>query len=118
MSIHLAKELARRDVRVSDAIQEIGEGWVGEEALAIAVYCSLKFSDNFSSGVTAAVNHSGDSDSTGAITGAILGTLLGYEAIPEEWIDRLENSQEIEDISCEMYRIFKEQPSEWLHEKD
>jgi ADP-ribosylglycohydrolase len=61
--------------------------------------------------VTASVNHSGDSDSTGAITGAILGTLLGYEAIPRGWIERLENSQKIEDLADEMYRIFKEQPS-------
>jgi len=34
-----------------------------------------------------------------------------------EGINRPENSQEIEDIACEMYRIFKEQPSEWLNEK-
>ena len=114
MSINLAEDLAKRDVIVSDAIREIGEGWVGEEALAIAVYCSLIFSNDFRSGVAAAVNHSGDSDSTGAITGAILGVLLGNEAIPGGWIDRLENSQEIEDIACEMHRIFKEQPSDFL----
>jgi len=40
--------------------------------------------------------------------------LLGDEVIPDEWIDRLENSQEIEGIDCEMFRIFKEQPSDFL----
>jgi ADP-ribosylglycohydrolase len=64
--------------------------------------------------VTASVNHSGDSDSTGAITGAVLGTLLGKGAIPEGWIEKLENSQKIEALAEVMYRIFKEQPSEWL----
>lgn len=110
--IELAEDLAKKDAPVSDAIQEIGEGWIGEEALGIAVYCSLKFSSNFRNGVVASVNHSGDSDSTGAITGVILGTLLGIGSIPDSWIDRLENSQEIERITCEMFRIFKEQPSE------
>ena len=113
MSIDLAEKLAKKDVPVTEAIQEIGEGWVGEEALAVAVYCSLKFSSNFRSGVAASVNHSGDSDSTGAITGAILGTLLGHESIPDSWIEKLENSQKIEDLAEEMYRIFKEQPSEF-----
>lgn len=112
LSINLAEVLAKKDAPASDAIQEIGEGWVGEEALAISVYCSLKFSSDFRSGVVASVNHSGDSDSTGAITGVILGTLLGVGAIPDGWINRLENSQEIEGIACKMFQIFKEQPSE------
>lgn len=110
MSIDFAEDLAKKDVPAADAIPEMGEGWVGEEALAISIYCAMKFSNDFRSGVVAAVNHSGDSDSTGAITGAILGVLLGKEAIPDGWISRLENLQEIEGISSEMFRLFKEQP--------
>ena len=37
-----------------------------------------------------AVNHSGDSDSTGAICGNILGALLGEEAIPQPWREGVE----------------------------
>jgi len=114
IGIELTEDLAKKDVPVAEAIQKIGEGWVGEEALAVAVYCSLKFSSDFRSGVAASVNHSGDSDSTGAITGAILGVLLGHEAIPEKWIDKLENSQKIEDMACEMFEVFKKQPSDFL----
>ena len=113
MSIDLAENLAKGDMPGVDAIQQIGEGWTGEEALAIAIYCSLKFSNNFRSAVTASVNHSGDSDSTGAIAGAIMGALLGDEAIPGSWVDRLENSQEISKIATEMYWIFKEQASDF-----
>ena len=40
--------------------------------------------------LVSAVNHSGDSDSTGAIAGNILGARLGLKALPREWIDRLE----------------------------
>lgn len=71
-------------------IKAIGDGWTGDEALAIAVYCSLRYPDDFSRAVIAAVNHDGDSDSTGAITGNILGAWLGYEAIDEKWKRNLE----------------------------
>ena len=64
-----------------DNIHELGEGWVAEETLGISLYCALRHQDDFSAGVIAAVNHSGDSDSTGAVTGNILGALLGYAAI-------------------------------------
>jgi ADP-ribosylglycohydrolase len=37
-----------------------------------------------------AVNHSGDSDSTGAICGNILGAYHGLEGIPEKWIKNVE----------------------------
>jgi len=74
--IELAQKLSVSQKSIEESIQTIGEGWVGEEALAISVYCSLRFPDNWGRGTLAAVNHSGDSDSTGSITGAILGTLL------------------------------------------
>lgn len=37
-----------------------------------------------------AVNHSGDSDSTGAITGNLLGAMWGVDAIPERWVAEVE----------------------------
>lgn len=64
---------------------DLGEGWTGEEALAISLYCALTAKD-FVDGIRKAVNHSGDSDSTGAITGNILGTLWGSAAIPQKWL--------------------------------
>lgn len=54
-----------------EAIRKLGQGWVAEETLAIAIYCSLKYSDNFDKALIASVNHSGDSDSTGSVTGNI-----------------------------------------------
>ena len=76
----LAISLSENEESDQDNIRKIGEGWVAEETLAIAVYCALRHQDNFSDGIIAAVNHAGDSDSTGAIAGNILGALLGYEA--------------------------------------
>ena len=71
-------------------IKCLGEGWVGEEALAIGLYCTLKYLDNFEEAMIASVNHGGDSDSTGAVTGNILGAAIGYEAIPKFYKEDVE----------------------------
>lgn len=84
-------------------IHQLGEGWVGDEALAIAVYCSLRHKDDFSSGIIAAVNHRGDSDSTGAITGNILGALHGLGAIDRKWKQNLELSDVILEIGEDLF---------------
>ena len=67
----------------------MGEGWVAEEALAIAIYCAA-VSPDLDSALRLAVNHGGDSDSTGSITGNLLGAALGEEAIPAHWLEDLE----------------------------
>jgi ADP-ribosylglycohydrolase len=85
-----ALKLAEGDLPDVDAIKNLGEGWVGEEALAIAVYCSLKHRENFSKALIASVNHSGDSDSTGAVTGNIVGAYLGMRNFPAEWLEKIE----------------------------
>ncbi|MBW1891199.1 MAG: ADP-ribosylglycohydrolase family protein, partial [Deltaproteobacteria bacterium] len=48
-----------------ETVASIGQGWVAEEALAIGVYCALVAGSDFQKGITLAVNHGGDSDSTG-----------------------------------------------------
>ena len=105
--IKLASELFIGQESVEESIQTIGEGWVGEEALSISIYCSLRFSNNWKRGTLAAINHSGDSDSTGAITGAILGTLLGVKLIPNHWVENVEDSSRIQKIANNMFRMFK-----------
>lgn len=96
--IEAAVRLAGNDKPDIENIRLLGEGWVAEETLAIAVYCSVRYSHDFSKAIIAAVNHSGDSDSTGAVTGNIVGAWLGYEAIEEKWKKNLE----LRDILLEM----------------
>ncbi|MCI9469550.1 MAG: hypothetical protein HFG45_09725 [Oscillospiraceae bacterium] len=88
--IDRAIALANSDLPDVGAIEQLGEGWVAEETLAIALYCALKYESNFDRALIAAVNHNGDSDSTGAVTGNILGAYLGLDSIPEKYLDGLE----------------------------
>ena len=87
-------------------ISKLGDGWVAEEALAISLYCSLKYKDDFSKAIIASVNHKGDSDSTGAITGNIMGALLGYDKIERKWISSLEMRDLILQIADNLYTDF------------
>lgn len=115
-AVNLAYDRKIDDIR---AISMIGGGWVAEEALAIAIFCSLRHSDDFGKAITAAVNHDGDSDSTGAITGNIVGAHLGLEGIPEEWIRNLELKDIIIEIAddlfhdCHISKYRKEEDTEW-----
>lgn len=86
-AVKLAEE---KEVNDLDAIHQLGEGWVGEETLAIAIYCALRHENDFDKALTASVNHRGDSDSTGSVTGNILGAYLGLQDIPEKYLKNLE----------------------------
>lgn len=88
--IDRAVSYSENDKSDLENIHALGEGWVAEETMAIAIYCSLKYPNDFSKAVIVSVNHKGDSDSTGAVTGNIVGALVGYDAIEEKWKRNLE----------------------------
>lgn len=97
------------------AVRDLGDGWVAEEALAIGLYCALQARD-FESAMVLAVNHSGDSDSTGSIAGNLLGASLGIEAIPGRWVEPLELREVIEAVADDLataheWQIGLHQPS-------
>lgn len=94
--------MSENDASDLNNIHQIGEGWGGEETLGIALYCSLKYQNDFSKGVITAVNHKGDSDSTGAVTGNILGALLGYAAIEDKWKKDIELSDVIWEMADDL----------------
>ena len=85
--------------------ESLGQGWVAEECLGTGLYCAL-VAGSFEEGVVLAVNHGGDSDSTGAVAGNVLGTLHGRAAIPARWLDQLELRAAIEDLAEDMASHF------------
>lgn len=95
-----------------EAIKSIGKGWIGEEAVAIALYCCMKYpkAEDFKKMLILAVNHDGDSDSTGCIAGGIMGAMHGYEALGEEmheWTNKFREKKRMEDIIEEMITVLK-----------
>lgn len=88
-------------------IDEFGGGWIAEEALAIGIWCALSAS-SFEQGVINAVNHSGDSDSTGLIAGHLLGIQYGETAIPARWLESLELRHVIEKVASDIERVPRE----------
>jgi ADP-ribosylglycohydrolase len=97
-----ALELAAQAKPTPETVEKLGKGWIAEEALAIALFCALTARD-FKSGVLTAVNHSGDSDSTGSMTGNILGAIHGVSAIPRNWLRHLELREVIETVAEDMF---------------
>lgn len=99
-----AVSLADNELTDLENIHSLGEGWVGDEALFIGVYCAVKYPDDIDSALIAAVNHRGDSDSTGAVAGNIVGAHLGLSGIPEKYTEDLELKEEILTLADDLCR--------------
>ena len=84
----------------ASAVSTRVRGWVAEEAFAVGLYAVLATAPDaaapsepeahFRAAVGLAVNHSGDSDSTGSIAGNILGAYYGEACLPAAWLEQLE----------------------------
>jgi ADP-ribosylglycohydrolase len=111
-ALDAAVELAGQGPTPESIADRLGGGWTGDEALAIAV-CAALVAEDMRHGLLLAVNHSGDSDSTGAICGNLLGAMWGTAAIPDEWLARLELRDVIEQISRDAMAEFGTTRPDW-----
>ncbi|WP_427832952.1 ADP-ribosylglycohydrolase family protein [Agrobacterium larrymoorei] len=88
-SINAALELPRDGSL--ESVRALGQGWVAEECLSIALYSCLyslelvksgySVRDAILNGLFCAARHPGDSDSTAAVAGNMLGLLFSVEVI-------------------------------------
>ncbi|AGA73003.1 crystallin J1 [Pseudomonas plecoglossicida] len=88
-------------------IDDFAGGWGAEQVLAIGLWCALT-ARSFEEGVIAAVNHSGDSSSTGLVVGHLLGAQYGAGAIPDRWLECLELRQVIAQVAEDIERVPRE----------
>jgi ADP-ribosylglycohydrolase len=93
-------------------VESLGEGWVAEEALAIGLYCALAGGDVRAS-LTAAVEHRGDSDSTGSICGNLVGAELGIDLVPPAWLDGLEGVDVVTAVADDLFDGGVSHPDRW-----
>jgi ADP-ribosylglycohydrolase len=89
------------------ALAHIGEGWIGDEAVAMALYCVLRYPNDYAACVRRAANITGDSDSVACIAGGIMGARLGMSALPVDWLQRLENYDGLVDLADRLERAVK-----------
>ncbi|MEB6588409.1 ADP-ribosylglycohydrolase family protein [Pseudomonas asiatica] len=85
-------------------IDDFAGGWGAEQVLAIGLWCALS-ARSLEEGVITAVNHSGDSSSTGLVVGHLLGAQYGAAGIPGRWLERLELSQVIAQVAEDIERV-------------
>ena len=104
-AVEKALWLSRAPRATTADVVQLGAGFVAEEALAIGLYAALT-AETFEHGVLLAVNHGGDSDSTGSIAGTLLGLALGEQAVPRRWADRLELRDVVEQVADDLHRHF------------
>ncbi|EKV07424.1 ADP-ribosylglycohydrolase family protein [Penicillium digitatum] len=72
-------------------------GWV-VDTLECALWAFFKY-DTWKDGALAVVNLGGDSDTAGAVYGGLAGSYYGFDAIPGEWVDGMQNKGLIESIA-------------------
>ncbi|MGI5218600.1 ADP-ribosylglycohydrolase family protein [Nocardia sp. CA-290969] len=103
-----AVTLADTEPASAAGVLQAGEGWIAEECLAVAVYCavSAQSTGDVRGALLLAVNHSGDSDSTGAVAGNLLGAAHGLSALPMEWVGEVEGRDVLIQVADDLVTCF------------
>lgn len=121
--IQTTADLARKyDEKLADKIQSVekvrhipeinafsilGTTIMASDVVPSALYCFARNPLDFPKTLITAINAGGDTDSIACIAGALSGAYLGVDAIPQKWLDELENHKEIEYIALELWEIAK-----------
>ncbi len=96
-----------------DVERIIGTGSTAAEALGFGLYAALACDGDFDTALPVAVNHSGNSATTGAVCGSLIGALSGAEGIPERWKSELELYDVIERLAHDAVLEFGPRPPAW-----
>lgn len=113
-----ALSLARSSLPDRDALKILGEGWCGTEALAMAVFCAIRYGPDFEGSIIAAVNHDGDSDTVASICGNLQGAMLGMQGLPQYDLEPLELYQTIEEIAVDLWCDCRMQKGSNFYDED
>ncbi len=84
------------------AARGIGRSVAMHESMPFSLYSFLKNPKDFKECIYCAVLNGGDRDTLGAMAGALLGAYLGKDAIPNEWYQKVENREYIEDLALKL----------------
>lgn len=93
------------------ASASFGQGWVGDEALAVGLHAAATAA-SFSEAIEVASNHDGDSDSTASIAGQLYGAKHGLAALPSDAVHRVDVLEPLLEVFGEWNRVRAESRAE------
>ncbi|MBN1979883.1 MAG: ADP-ribosylglycohydrolase family protein [Chitinivibrionales bacterium] len=85
-----------------EMVLERFKGWAAHEAIAAAVYIFSRHAGSPRSAILEAANTPGDSDSIATCVGALVGAFNGAHALPRQWIDDLERTEELQALAIQL----------------
>ena len=88
--------------QIETALKALGEEWIGEEAVALALYCFLKYPDDYVKTVLRGANTNGDSESIAGIAGGVSGARLGCGAIAGDWRKHIEKADYLDNLAMRL----------------
>jgi ADP-ribosyl-[dinitrogen reductase] hydrolase len=86
-----------------EALNRIGGSPLARETVVSAFYCFMRFEPE--EGLIAAANGGGDTDSIASIAGNLFGASYGAGWMPERWLARLDQREEIERIARDLFHL-------------
>lgn len=102
------KELIQQRASLNKAEKIIGSGVLSYTSVPFSIFAFLYHPSSYRENLINTVLLSRDKDTVGAMVGALLGSYLGIEAIPDEWIQKLENKNYIENLSQKLFALKQE----------
>jgi ADP-ribosylglycohydrolase len=87
------------------AMEAIGSSGFCLEAFPAALYWFFRARGRFDELIIGAANSGGDADAVAAMAGAMFGAWFGLAAIPEKWLEKLEDVQVIKQLGCDIFRM-------------
>ncbi|MER8183928.1 ADP-ribosylglycohydrolase family protein [Kitasatospora sp. NPDC094015] len=103
-ALERAGRIADEGPGTAEAVERVGLGWIAEECLAVAVYAALAGADARGA-LLLSVNHSGDSDSTGAVCGNLVGAVYGEAALPAGWTGAVEGRETVLQVADDLAAV-------------
>ena len=87
------------------AAQQIGRSVTAHESIPFAIYSFLFHPKSFKGCLFCSVLNGGDRDTLGAMACAISGAYLGIDALPQIWLQKLENRTYIRELAFRLMEL-------------
>lgn len=101
----LVQRMIAENVSPVRAAQQIGRSVTAHESIPYAIYSFLLNPRSFEDCLFCAILNGGDRDTLGAMACAISGAYLGIDALPQTWLQKLENRAHIKGLADRLMEL-------------